>query len=97
MRNPVLPLNDYISFLQKRIKSVADDIAAGPTPQDLKMKSSEAVIGSKGKRVVALKDAVDIITEQSYNKGQFDVLSDLLDNAEQLLKQYQEANTNGTV
>lgn len=97
MRNPVLPLVDYINFLKKKQAGLQAEISKLPTPDDIKRQTSEAVVASKGKRIMAFKEVLDTITEQSYYNGQLEVVSDLLDNAEQLLKQYQEANANGSV
>lgn len=91
MKNPVLPLNNYIDFLKNQIEQVANNIATGPSPEDLKQKSLEAIGGNKGKRVVALKEAMDIITEQAYYKGQMDILNHLSNLAEQILKQYEDS------
>lgn len=96
MKTPVLPLTDYINFLKKKQAGLQAEVKRLPTPDDIKRQTAEAVVATKGKRILAFKEVLDTITEQSYYNGQLEVVSDLLDNAEQLLKQYQEVNSNGS-
>lgn len=95
MRTPVLPLVEYINFLKVKQDKLKQEIEQLSTPDDVKRKTSEAVVASKGKRIIAFKEVIDIITEQAYYKGRLEEINDLLSTAEESLRKYQEATNNG--
>lgn len=92
LKNPVLPLNEYITYLKKQQANLKAEISRLSTPDEIKRKTAEAVVATKAKRILAFKEVLDTITEQSYYTGQLEMVNDLLAVAEQSLKQFQEVN-----
>lgn len=97
MKTPVLDLKDYIKFLNKNKEEIGLHLQKILSPEEIKRKTAEALVSSRGQGAVAMKEVLDSIKDEAYYRGQLSVIDHLIMMAEQHLKNYEEAVKNGTV
>lgn len=96
MKKPVLDLEDYIGWLKVSRENFAKELPHTLTPDEIKGKTLEAVVGKPGDGLMAFKEVLDSIKKESFIKGQLAVLDHLIMVAEQQVKNFKD-KADGTV
>ena len=98
MLNPVIPLEEYVSFLAIQQQNIAQELTKLATPEEMKRKTAEVFAGgkSKGEGALVFKELLDNIKTEAYYQGQMQLIAAFLDMAKQQLEAY-KAKTDGNV
>lgn len=88
MKNPVLDLNDFLKLLKNNQLELNRELRLFLAPEDIKKKTSEALVSSKGKSAVAMKEIIDNLSGEAYCRGQLSVVEHLILIVEKQIQNY---------
>jgi hypothetical protein len=94
MKTPVIPVSDFIVFLESIKNQLADRLKEFPSPAELRTKTAEALSArKKDDGALLFSEILCTIKEEAYCEGQVNLLQFFIEDCQNKIKNSQAEST----